>query len=395
MISAFRCRSLWWLLVVSLTSGCGQSSSSIEGAIADDAAVDAASPPQDRDSVDSEALGPPRSLTYPLEAPGPYRVGHRVMEVTYTPVATGASRTIPLQVWYPTEDTEGDAVLYLDAFTDEDALGNATLAPSVDGAPFPVHIHTHGNLGWGGLADHVASRFVSHGWVVVAPDHLGNTLVDNVRDGDVPAWVWPVRVEDVGASLDHLASLPEADPLSDQLDVDHVLLSGHSYGGAAAFWLSGATLSAARVDTLCGANDGCTEAEGDAFALKQPDARIAAVLSMAPGDSDLFTGVGLNSLSVPLLHMTDDDDRPEDNAAYWTQAPTGSLRLHMTGACHTTYTLGGCPGFDTELGLQIVNTYALAFARHLLLGDQDPETLALLDGRRIIDASSELLVKAE
>ena len=67
----------------------------------------------------------------------------------------------------------------------------------------------------------------------------------------------------------------------------------------------------------------------------------------------------------------------------------------MTGACHTTYTLGGCPGFDTELGLQIVNTYALAFARHLLLGDQDPETLALLDGRRIMDASSELLVKAE
>ena len=361
----------------------------------DDAAVDAASTQRGDGSADSEALDLPRSLTYPLESPGPYRIGHRVMEVTYTPTATGVRRTIPLQVWYPTEDIEGDAVLYLGAFTDEDALGNATLAPSADGAQFPVHIHTHGNLGWGGLADHMASRFVSHGWVVVAPDHIGNTLVDNVRDGDVPAWVWPVRVEDVGASLDLLSSLPEDDALSGQLDVDSVLLSGHSYGGAAAFWLSGATLSAARVAALCDANDGCSEVEVDAFALEQPDARIAAIISMAPGDSDLFTGVGLNSLSVPLLHMTDDDDRPEDNAAYWTQAPPGSLRLHMIGACHTTYTLGGCPGFDTELGLQIVNTYALAFARHLLLGDQDPETLALLDGRRTIDGSSELMVQAE
>ena len=395
MLSAFRCRSLWWLLVALLTYGCGQSSSSIEAATTEDAAADGASPPREGNHDDSTTPGALRSLTYPLEDPGPYRVGHRVMEVTYTPVATGTPRTIPLQVWYPTEATEGDAVLYLDAFTDEDALGNATLASSPDGAPFPVHVHTHGNLGWGGLADHMASRFVSHGWIVVAPDHVGNTLVDNVRDGDVPAWVWPVRVEDVGASLDHLGSLPEDDPLSVQLTLDRVFLSGHSYGGAAAFWLSGATLSAARVEALCSANHGCSEAEAAAFALEQPDPRIAAVLSMAPGDSDLFTGVGLRSLSVPLLYMTDDDDRPEDNAAYWAQAPAGAARLHITGACHTTYTLGGCPGFETELGLQIVNTYALAFARHQLLGDQDPETLALLDGQRTLDSSSELLLQGD
>ena len=334
-------------------------------------------------------------LDWAWDEPGPYRVGHRTLVVSYLPVATGEPREIPLQLWYPTEATSGEPVLYLDAFTDDDALGSAPLAAALDGRSLPLHVHTHGNLGWGGLADHIAARFASHGWVIAAPDHLGNTLIDNVRNGDVPAWVWPVRVEDVKASLDHLAALPEADPLHGRIDLEHVLLSGHSYGGAATFWLSGATLSAERVEVLCGNNGGCTEEEKEAFALTQVDPRIAATISMAPGDSELFSGPGLATMTVPLLHMTDDDDRPVDNAAYWDQAPTGANRLHIEGACHTTYTLGGCPDFDTTLGLQIVNTYAMAFARYHILGDRDPTLLALLSGEDMIDPSSTLTVKGD
>jgi hypothetical protein len=65
------------------------------------------------------------------------------------------------------------------------------------------------------------------GFVVIAPDHTGNTLTDS----DPPDWMHYVRGHDVKATIDAAGKLPASDPLAGKLQLGKVFLSGHSYGG--------------------------------------------------------------------------------------------------------------------------------------------------------------------
>ena len=58
--------------------------------------------------------------------------------------------------------------------------------------------------------------------------------------------------------------------------------------------------------------------------------------------------------------------------------------VELEGGCHQTFALGACDTLDTELGFQVVQSLALAFARITVLGDTSPRSAELLSGEEMI-----------
>jgi len=179
----------------------------------------------------------PEAFSWELDASGPFQVGYRTLEFSYDAVGDGEQRPIKLSLWYPTEDSSGDPGSYLGLLEDPLVFTDAALAPPVYGETYPVHVHSHGHQGFAGSTNFLMRHFASHGWVVAAPDHRGNTLIDNIDPR--PAWMYTVRPSDITATLDTLANLPAEDPLASKLATERVLMSGHSYGGYTTFVSAG------------------------------------------------------------------------------------------------------------------------------------------------------------
>ncbi|MCB9727632.1 MAG: hypothetical protein H6744_16815 [Deltaproteobacteria bacterium] len=328
--------------------------------------------------VDATADVPVRSRTLEarVDAEGPFHVGYRTWEHTYTPPGTDEPRTIRLHVWYPTEATTGDHPTYYAFFEDEDALLNAPAAPPLD-ATYPVHVHSHGHQGFGGTSSFLMRRFASHGWVAIAPDHTGDLLFDD----DLAKTANTVRhyierPSDISAALDALDALPANDPLA-AVDVSRVVMSGHSRGCYTVWANAGASF-----DPSAGNLDEATESELDVFAQGFRDPRVVAAIPMAGTYSaDWFGTDGYRQVLIPMLSLTG----TEDNASaarfrYDTLTDAPLAWIELAGGCHQTFALGYCDTLDFELGFSIVDTYALAFARVHVLGDTDPRSLGILAG---------------
>ena len=100
--------------------------------------------------------------------------------------------------------------------------------------------------------------FASHGWVVIAPDHTGNTFSDH-RD-PLPSSHFIARPRDIGALLDALDSLPADDPLSGVVDTGRVVLSGHSFGAYTTWSAAGAAFDMDRIREACQGGGGALPA---------------------------------------------------------------------------------------------------------------------------------------
>ena len=306
-------------------------------------------------------------LSWDISKPGPYRVGYRTLAFSYDALGHDAPRDIQLSLWYPTTDTEGDPALYLGLLEDELAILDASLAPSPYGEKYPVHVHSHGHQGFAGSTNFLMRHFASHGWVVAAPDHSGNTLVDNIDPR--PPWMYTARPADISASLDFLDALPENDPLKGLLATDTVVMSGHSFGGYTTFVSAGAAFDQAKVQDLC-AEPPCSDKIMAAFAQGVHDSRVVAAIPMAAGNRDMFGEDGYQAIACPVLYMTGSVDHPELNEAVWSGLEgTDALRLEVIGGCHQLFGLGACHDISDVEGFAIVQGYALAFARQHILSD--------------------------
>ena len=89
----------------------------------------------------------------------------------------------------------------------------------------------------------------------------------------------------------------------------------------------------------------------------------------------MFSDAGYGSITIPLLVMTGDDDGSVKNIGQGNQiweALSGkdATRIDVAGGCHQLFGLGACAEIDDDEGFRIVKTYALAFARRRLLGDE-------------------------
>lgn len=316
-------------------------------------------------------------------APGPFAVGYRSFEHTYTPPGHSEPRTIEISVWYPTLVPDGEAPRYSGIYTDPDVTLDAPLAPSIyDGGVYPVHVYSHGDRGYGGTSAFLMSRFASHGWVAVAPDHTGNTLDMNLVPR--PVWMYYVRSTDLTAALDAVGALPAGDPLSGVLDLDAVVASGHSYGTHTMWASAGATFDVAGFGEACLADGSCTMAERDAFAAGVRDPRIVAVVPMAGAINRTYFGAtGHQSVTIPILALTGTADPVGQAEQYASTAPLPMTWVDVEGACHQFFAMGCDSDAEGDEDL-VIGGFALAFARAHVLGDTSALVTDILDGTRVL-----------
>lgn len=351
------------------------------GDVGTDAGDDTA--PDDAGAGDTAADGSgdvdvpaPSVLDFAFDEPGPYPVGYRVWETTYTVPGTGEARTIPVHAWYPAAAAEGTAPRYLGLQRDEDAYTDAPVAVPVDGVAFPVHVYSHGDQGFAGTSAFLMRYFASHGWLVVAPDHIGNLLNDNSRGETDPHWV--ERPSDITAALDAVEALPEDDPLA-AADTTRVLLSGHSRGAYTVWSVSGAAYDLDRIESDRPELDAQLL---DVFRDGLADERVVASIPLA-GDyrASWFGDEGWQSVDIPILFLTGSNDGPESMRATYERVQSSDIRwVELEGGCHQSFALGACDTLDVPLGFSVIDTYAMAFARHEVLGDDSADVVGVLDG---------------
>ncbi len=80
---------------------------------------------------------------------------------------------------------------------------------------------------------------------------------------------------------------------------------------------------------------------------------------------------------------------PRNRAPFFT----GSAWVEIEGACRQAFALGGCTEISDEHAFAAVNTYALAYARAHVLGDQTQDVVQILDGSRAVSPLATYMIK--
>lgn len=360
------------------------------------------------DPKDSAAAGDDTAvgvdpLSWDVTRAGPFNTGHLEFPASYT-TATGEAREVPVHVWYPTEDTSGGAVTYSLIFPDAVSLGGATPAPPVHEGGYPVLVHSHGHYGVAGGVSFLAQRAASQGWVVIAPEHVGNTLEEGLLDTSAPSPTahWLERPGDASAALDAVVA---GDLLAGPLRADAAGLSGHSRGAYTAWVGAGASLQADLIEAGCaGESDlfdsrSCTVAEQEAFLSGElDDPRFVSTIVLAGTiRRGMFGDTGHRSVHSPFLAMTGTNDSPDGPGQFESMDAIDFRWVEVEGACHESFNLGveasslqPCETLDVDQGWALTATYALAFLRHTVLGDESAQVVGILDGSTVVDPAASL-----
>lgn len=175
-------------------------------------------------------------------ARGPFPVGVRTLALVDE---TRGGRALPTEVWYPTTDAHVGRDL---AAASQDAYLLVPGFPPVpqhavrDAEPragrFPLVAFSHGFGGHRRQSTFLCTHLASHGYVVAAVDHTGNTILDVVQamvarqtgrplpsPGAAMRGFIAARPADVVFLLDRLLARDAA------VDPDRVGMTGHSFGG--------------------------------------------------------------------------------------------------------------------------------------------------------------------
>ena len=86
--------------------------------------------------------------------------------------------SLPLEVWYPTAATGESRHRYGDIIEGEALVDG----PAACDTPRPVVVFSHGNQGLRYQSYFLSEWLAQHGYIVLAPDHVYNTLMDWVEE---------------------------------------------------------------------------------------------------------------------------------------------------------------------------------------------------------------------
>ena len=260
-----------------------------------------------------------------------------------------AGRRLPLEVWYPAaaghrgEDVEAATQDRFQVVADGPLLPQAAVreaAPAVPAAGgWPLVVFSHTSNGHRRQSSFLCTHLASHGYVVAAVDHVGNTAVEAAeRATRGPTWsaaerdayiaqIIADRVPDLRCVLDHILAGAVA-TVAGQVDGQRIGVVGWSFGGWAA------------------------------LALPEADGRVGAVVALVPGGSArplpgiipaTLTFDWLRPAPTLLLAAADDQYTPLDGQQELferTRAPKRLFVLEHAGHGHFGDQIeepGACP----------------------------------------------------
>jgi predicted dienelactone hydrolase len=262
---------------------------------------------------------------------GPYTVGVTTITVT----DTDRQRPLTVEVWFPVApDTAGDPANYSfitgDYYPSPNAIAADPSAIATD-QRFPLAIYTHGSGGLRFIDSNFTEMLASHGYVVAAADHTGNTAVELVFEMEIDTdQVLLDRPLDVSAVIDAMIdpANPDTASFAKAIDAESIAVAGHSLGGTTAF------------EVVAGfSND---------YGTSPADTRVGAIVTFAPAVGDgsadaLVPAESLKNVTVPLLIVSGTDDKttpvdPNVETAWEYSASSPFYRVELTAAEHQSFT---------------------------------------------------------
>ena len=252
-----------------------------------------------------------------------------------------------------------------------------------DGAgPFPLVVYSTGAFCLPQLYDVVTAHWVSHGYIVIVPNHLDSPNTPKPTAKQYPIML-PSRIREVSFVLDELDVITEQAGITGLVDPGQVAVAGHSFGAVIAMSKIGLHMA-----------EGVTLGWGDSM-----DTRFqAAVLMSAPGRGSGPAGMeealaenAYDGLSKPLMATGGTNDIGRVNpggltAAQWrtevyNHAPPGDKYAvitegsdHYMGGLICNADLGGEPD---HAAAAIVGAMTTAFLDAYIR--KDSEALSYLE----------------
>lgn len=220
---------------------------------------------------------------------GPAPVGVVTRELT----DAARDRSLPVEIWYPaTAAYRGQDLgeksrdhyrpLPFAPEVSQDAVRNA--APQ-SGAPRALIVFSHGFGGERRQTTHLCTHWASHGYVVAAMDHVGNTTVDMMQmatAGTPPDRAAMIGgfIEDRPADASFVIDRMLAGDAPLEIDPEAIGISGHSFGG----WTT--------------------------LATTRSDERIRAALALAPAGGRSGASFGVSTELAEALALGWDREVP-------------------------------------------------------------------------------------
>jgi len=185
-------------------------------------------------------------MTYDPFARGPFPVGVRTASLT----DPARQRLLPTEIWYPATDaytgrdvapSTRDTYELLPGFPPvwQEAVRDAAARPG----SYPLIAFSHGFGGHRRQSTFLCTHLASHGYVVAAPDHTGNTIFDVIQmvmalqsgaampdPTTIVKEFIAARPADIRFLIDRTLNGTAGD-LASIVDPDRIGMTGHSFGG--------------------------------------------------------------------------------------------------------------------------------------------------------------------